>query len=481
MTRNGDIRGFFARRPAGAASTPAGARSAPAAPLVDDASGLGPSLPSSPITPQRPKAKAPLSRDDVIKGSDDEDSDGSDDSLESLSAFYARKPEPPARQQDASQSSSAPQAKKLASASRNAPPTGQTKTPKHKFDMKALLRDARRDDAVVESARKADELLKSGAAKEVDLGTDPGELREVAKVLINDNDDDSKGDKFVRAMGRTQGDESRPRCYFFNPLGGPPQDVPKEPFPKKAATGPWGFLGDASTREQNFIRGLPVAIVAKGRELPDELFLWVLNAACLEPNAQLRAQYCKLVELCPNNTRRLVGAEQLHSVLERLGGPAMSQGGGRFPSICSPENPYSGRDWSFVATYLRLLERIAPCLRLDVATWAIQLLLRMGLDPIVSNHPRLCTEQYKAMVALVSALPTSQHQWDSCVGLPPGHRLFVSLIKDVVRDNMLVSPQRRGRGITPLYGDLACPGHNTTPLRAPLPSRGKGPLRVFRI
>lgn len=370
-------------------------------------------------------AKAPLGRDDVIKGSDDEDSDGSDDSLESLSAFYARKPEPPARQPDASQSASAPRAKRLASADRPSPPTAQTKAPKHKFDLKALLRDARQDNAAVESARKADELLKAGAAEEVDLGTDPGKLREAAKVLIGDNDDESKGDKFVRAIGRTQGDESLPRCYFFNPVAGPPQDVPKEPFPKKAAKGPWGFLGDASTRDQSFIRGLPVALVSKGRELPGELFLWVLGEACLEPNAQLRAQYCKLIELCPKNTRRLVGAEQLHRTLERLGGPVMSEGSGRFPLSCSPENPYSGRDWSFVATYLRLLERMAPCLRSDVATRAVQLLLRMGLDPIVSSHARLRTGHYKAMVALVSALPTVQHQWDSCVGSPHNHPILV--------------------------------------------------------
>lgn len=471
MKRNGDIRGFFARRPAAAASMPADAR-----PALGNASSPGPSLPSSPITPQRTTAKVPLGRDDVIKGSDDEDSDGSDDSLESLSAFYARKPELPSRQQEASQSTSAPRAKRLASADGHPPPTGQTKAPKHKFDLKALLRDARQDNAAVESARKADELLKSGAAEEVGLGTDPGKLREAAKVLISDNDDDSKGDKFVRAMSRTQGDESRPRCYFFNPVDGPPQNVSREPFPRKAAKGPWGFLGDASTRETSFIRGLPVALVAKGRELPDELFRWVLGEACLEPNAQLRAQYCKLVELCPNNTRRLVGAEQLHRALERLGGPVMPEGDRKFPSCCSPENPYSGRDWSFVAAYLQLLERMAPCLQPGVATRAIQLLLRMGLDPVVSSHARLRTGHYKAMVALVSALPASQQQWNSCVGFPPEHRSFSLLIKDVVRDDVLISPRWRGRGITPLYGYISCPGYNTTPLRASLPSRGEGPL-----
>ncbi|KAI0172487.1 hypothetical protein GGR52DRAFT_544823 [Hypoxylon sp. FL1284] len=400
MARNGDIRGFFGR--------PAGSN--PGSPQLKRDSPL--QLPvSSPITPPKP---TPKRRDvtDEIRGSDDEEDD-SDDSLESLSVFYTRKG--PAPHQRDHTLTSTPKAKRVASTNLKSPLTLQ---PKHQFDLKHLVDHARQSARAEESARRADALINQsdsddGHSKHLaEVQKNPELLEKTARNLLNSDEEDAKGGKLMRAMNRTRAEESQRRHYFFD-LEQSLVRPPRHQFPRKAARGCWKCLADSRARAQAFIIGLPHTIVSKGRPLPDELFLWVLDEVCVEKNAQLRLQYCNLVALCPDSIARLVTEAQLYSMLERLGGPKYHEGhqDTKLPSFPRVEDPYRRKDWAGLVAFLELLERMAPNLSTPNVVDAIQLLLRMALDPLVSAKVR--AEHLGAMEALVAALPRpSTPKWN---------------------------------------------------------------------
>ncbi|KAI0019905.1 hypothetical protein F4780DRAFT_401004 [Xylariomycetidae sp. FL0641] len=406
MARNGDIRGFF--KPGSSQKSPSQSNVWSSQPPID--------LPSSPMTPSKPTPKV-LSRADEIKASDEEDED-SDDSLESISAMFGggRKGSATPHRRDANIHST-PQAKRIAySGIHKSPLTLQPKKQKHKFDLKALISHAQQDERTAESVRRTDELLKNldtdedDAADVSDLEEDPAKFQKMAKKLLVGEEDEAKGDKIVGAMKRNKVDGARRRCYFFKleqPLVKPPRSL----FPQRKAKGCWKCLGDPATRDQTFIHGLPHTIVAKGKALPDELFQWLLDEVCLEKNAQLRAQYSNLIALCSDQTNRLINDMQLYGILERMGGPKYAREHSRFESSSEVANPYTGRDWTGLKTFLQLLARIAPDLKTANAISAVQLLLRMSLDPIVASTVR--DEHAAALGALVSVLPRSGRRWDT--------------------------------------------------------------------
>ncbi|XXH02579.1 phospholipid transporting ATPase [Hypoxylon texense] len=402
MSRNKDIRGFFGK-PA-ASPRPSSSQSKPG-PSLQPAPDL--QFPdASPRTPPKPTPK-PRDRTDEIKGSDDEGYD-SDNSLESISAFIERKKGPAPYQRDHNLTTT-PKAKRIASTNLKSPLTIQ---PKPKFDLKYLIDHTRKSNRAEESARRADEFINQGDGDDNDehneehltkVQNDPVLLEKTAKDLLTGDEEGTKGGKLMRAMHRTKADGSRRLHYFFN-LEQPLVKPPRSQFPRKAAKGCWQCLANSRTRDQTVILGLPHTIASKGTALPDELFLWVLDEVCVEKNAQLRMQYCNLVTLCRDSIARLVTDAQLYSMLERLGGPKYPRDrkGTKLQSLPKVENPYLRKDWSGVVTFLELLERMAPDLSTPTVVEAIQLLLRMALDPVVNTTVR--GEHVAAMEALVGAL-----------------------------------------------------------------------------
>ncbi|KAI0602707.1 hypothetical protein F4775DRAFT_151078 [Biscogniauxia sp. FL1348] len=402
MSRNRDIRGFLKTV---APPSPRSRESVVSSPQILD-------LPSSPATPPKPAPRV-LSLSDEIKGSDDEDGD-SDDSLESISAFIGGKtgPAPPHR---GSNAVTTPRAKRIALDAHKSPLTLQPA--RHKFDLKSLINHTRQDERTDESARRADDLLKEEEDGEDDRDVshsddDQQQLQEAAaRKLLLGNEEEAKGDKIARAMKRTTVDGNRKWCYFFN-IEQPLLKPPRSQFPQRKLKGFGGKpVSDPAQRDQAFIHGLPYMLVTKGRALPDELFQWILDEVCVEKNAQLRLSYSNLVKLCSEQTHRLVNDMQLYSMLERIGGPRYAREHSKFESSPELEDPYRDRDWTGLVTFLELLERIAPNLKPANAISAIQLLIRMSLDPIVATT--VGGAHFAAMEALVSALPKSGRQWDT--------------------------------------------------------------------
>ncbi|KAI1487302.1 hypothetical protein F5X96DRAFT_650542 [Biscogniauxia mediterranea] len=401
MSRNRDIRGFLKTV---APPSPQSRESVVSSPQILD-------LPSSPATPPKPAPRV-LSLNDEIKGSDDEDGD-SDDSLESISAFIGGKtgPAPPQR---GSNAVATPRAKRIALAVHKSPLTLQPA--KHKFDLKSLINHTRQDERTDESARRAENLLKEQDDEDnrnvSDSDDDQQPLQEAAaRKLLLGNEEEAKGDKIVRAMKRTTVDGNRKWCYFFS-IEQPLLKPPRSQFPQRKLKGFGGKpLSDPAQRDQAFIHGLPYILVTKGKALPDELFQWILDEVCVEKNAQLRLSYSNLVKLCSEQTHRLVNDMQLYSMLERIGGPRYAREHSKFESSPELEDPYRDRDWTGLMTFLELLEHIAPNLKPANAISAIQLLIRMSLDPIVATT--VGGAHFAAMEALVSALPKSGRQWDT--------------------------------------------------------------------
>ncbi|RYP90772.1 hypothetical protein DL770_003105 [Monosporascus sp. CRB-9-2] len=447
MVRNRDIRAFFAVKSSAGSSRLESATSSPAAATDDQ------QLPSSPRTPPRSAASTAASRrlgpQDEIMGSDDEDD--SDDSLESLSALIGggRKtggggPAAYQRPPNDGDVTSTPRAKRIASGggpSRGSPLTLQQRQQQqqHKFDLKALISHTRQSERTEESARRAEELIReaeeSSDSDEEDggRGSPSNNLKQVARELLgrdgNENDDEEgnpRGDKIARAIDRTQVQGARRRCYFFDPTASPlPQQQPfpgpasarAPPFPVDAARGTWRFLADPNTRDQAIINGLPHTVVAsRGKELPEELFLWMLDRVCVERNPRLRTQYCGLLVACAGNTRRLVDGARLYGALEGSGGPKYDPRPARLKTTPEVEEPYGGggrNNWAGLGAFLDLLRRMAPNLEPASAVDGVKLLLRMGLDPVLGNAVR--GEHLAALEALVAALPATEEKWNAAV------------------------------------------------------------------
>ncbi|KAI1329953.1 hypothetical protein F5Y16DRAFT_61025 [Xylariaceae sp. FL0255] len=406
--KNGDIRGFFK-----AAATPNSQPSEPPA----SSGPLSPVLISSPRTPPKSSARS-FNHKTEIKGSDedDEDDSDSDDSLGSITEALGIKPRPAAHQRDKSLLST-PQAKRIASSSNihRSPLTLQPK--RHKFDMKALLKHTQEHDRAEASVREADALIAEIDAK-TDAGTDdsgleddPRRCEEAAQKVLLAGKDDSKVEKLQNAMRRTQDHGAQKHCYFFTPdEQSTPKNPTKNPFPHKKAVGCWKCLSQAATRRQSFVMRLPRALLRMGNPLPDELLLWMLDEICTEQNAELRTQYIDLASLCEEQTRRLVTDMRLYAMLEKMGGPRYAREHSKFKSTTEIRPEYLERDWSPLTTFLQLVEELASSLDSASVISAVQLLLRMSLDPVVGTIVR--EAHMKALKALIANLARSRSRWN---------------------------------------------------------------------
>ncbi|KAI1125598.1 hypothetical protein F5Y10DRAFT_226302 [Nemania abortiva] len=412
--KNRDIRGFF--KSVGPSSSQAqnqNQHQRASSPPPTSSLSSPPELLSSPRTPPKSTPRI-FNRDDEIRGSDDSYDDSSDDSLGSITGALGYRSRPAAHRRDPSILST-PQAKRIASGIHRSPLTLQPK--RHKFDLKALASHSREIERTEESVRKADAVIaqteqKSDDSDDSDAENDLKRPDEAARHLFAaEDDEDGKGDKIRRAFKRSKDDEasSRKHCYFFDQ-----EDAPASPgkntFPRKKATGRWKFLSQSDARRRAFIMGLPYTFVAQGEALPDELFQWILDEIFIEQSAELRRQYISLAELCEDHTKRLVSDVRLYALLGRIGGPSYPREYTKFKSTTEVRNEYLERNWSPLVTFLQLMARLAPNLQPAAAISAVQLLLRMSMDPVVATVVR--EHHMRAMTAIVLSLAKSKSQWN---------------------------------------------------------------------
>ena len=73
------------------------------------------------------------------------------------------------------------------------------------------------------------------------------------------------------------------------------------------------------------------------------------------------------------------------------------------------EKSYLRRDWSRLRTFLELLHDLGPHMTPENAVSAVQLLLRMSLDPIVTDLIPIRAAHASAMRSLVGGLASVGH------------------------------------------------------------------------
>ncbi|EXF85041.1 hypothetical protein CFIO01_06555 [Colletotrichum fioriniae PJ7] len=355
-----------------------------------------PSLPSSPALPSSPPTanKRPtLTRDAVIKGSDDEDDDGSlsDDSFPDLDMLGPTKPRP----------DGTPKAKRRARMVHKSPLTIQ---PKHKFDFKTLDAHSRRHDVLFDSPRRPAEPAPKDEIM-VDVEESPSKARqkliEIAGVKTEED-----ADKALRAMERTDAGASRTRWYFFKKdIGG--LDEPPA-FPKKYAKGPWSFLEKPGTRDRHIISGMPNNLAVNVR-FPDELYLWVLDMVAVERVGVLREEYSKIVTANGKQVKRLITPQKLEECLKRLGA-ADYVGDEVLRPVRESRDIYADYEWEPLQSFLEWVTYVAHHLNYATVAYAVKMLLRMAADKVILENVDVLTRHQDTLAALVDTVEDSA--WD---------------------------------------------------------------------
>ncbi|KAL7920830.1 hypothetical protein ACQKWADRAFT_297450 [Trichoderma austrokoningii] len=362
-----------------------------------------PPAPSSPLSYKAtPVAKKTTALE--IGASDEEEAGDegiSDDSLEDLSALLGR--ERPGQTPPANRALfSTPKANRTATG-----PYLSPYRPKHKFDLKALVKDARRDNAISASS------VKAKAAAE--LSSPPrGEAFDAVFTDIVKEKSGQDAHKVLRAVQRAEPIQSQPQyCFFRKDFG----VLPSSPAPKLPRDSPWNLLiqGNQAARERSLTSGVPQTILAKKGGLPDVLFDWILDELCIQRSSLVRREYCIIIGSCHHQVERLLTPGRLEDLFLRLG--ATDEIKTRDSEIAVSklnQEPYQDRDWSCLESFLVLLSVVSDHLSTESAIYASQVLLRMSMDKLLIYNIDLLAAYEEATEKLTNAIPRSL--WDSfCV------------------------------------------------------------------
>ena len=408
-------------------------------------SSLTPSHPPSPLPPSSPfsesvtpvESNSPLKRNAVIKASDDEDDCGasSDDSLDDLSTILGRRhpPNPAQASPTTTQKPFAtPRAKRTTAGFHSSP---LAFLPKHKFDLKALAKDARKEDATNASSLR----VKATVDEDEDEDDDSsGEASRSAFEGIVKEKGGQHAEKVLRAVQRTDGGHSSHQYCFFDQKYITP---PSRNGPKSAKKGPWRLLaqGDIFAREQYLASGLPMTLLSKKGGLPDELFDWILDEICIQKSALVREEYCNLIFGSAEQVERLLTPQRLEEMFLRLGASLdLSQKDSELPLSRSNQQPYENRDWGNLGSLLGLLGSVARFMSLSSAAYAIQTLMRLSVDKMLICHIDLLMDFQKTIDALIETIP--RPSWDDFVSWSQPLSLFFA--NEVVFRNLLVTIHR---------------------------------------
>jgi hypothetical protein len=178
--------------------------------------------------------------------------------------------------------------------------------------------------------------------------------------------------------------------------------------------------------------------------MPDELFQWMLDDICVQPSAFMRQDYCSLIGQSEEQIQRLITAERLKELFERLGAAEGTADRAAEVSLTRlAEEPYKGRDWSCLRTFFTLLSSISSTLAEEPASYAVQTLLRMSLDRVLMSNIELLNEYEYAIQTLVEPIPSSS--WNSFVseGVAPRDDSLLLLLTmvTVLRDGLYAVQQ----------------------------------------
>jgi len=395
----------------------------------------GPSLsPSpSPISPQEENVPPPAfssissnnSAERVIQNSDDEDED-SDSSLEDLSALLAAKSsEIRGRHAVNGITPSTPVAPRHQTRTVNFHISPLPVLSKYKFDLKSLVSHAERAEATEASSKRVKAMM---AAKDEiadddttmalnDHTADPVEFAHGALLesVVADREDGG-AHKVSRAIMRTEATVTE-KCWYFFDRQSKASKSERKPFPSRSVPENWKReLVNPKTRYQTFVSGFAEDMVTFGKKLPDELFLWILDEACLEPSDPLRTSYLNTIRESKEQIQRLLNPDVIKKIFRDIGGSnnatEISQ---KVVPVAKLADPYSNRDWARLLSIIRFLGQIGKSLQQTSRTNIICMLLRMSVDHVVFKNVDLLDSVQETIGRLCRYTP--DEDWETCVSL----------------------------------------------------------------
>ena len=370
-----------------------------------------PTLPSSPASLQRsagsshqgkPAKPAGLDRNHVFAASDeeegdDEDSENGSSDLEDLMDTFnaARENRSPAKRLDTSTQLETPRkAKRIATDQFLESPLSI----RHKFDLNSLAKDARRENRMATNSRQLKGFGKgtpspaSGSDEELDDDA-------LAEAMHGSSGGDAH--KVLRAVQRAVPNETQARYYFF--VGGYKRPKSK-PIPRGQAAGPWKPLlkGSNEARGEYLASGIPHMILDQGGFLPDEIFDWLLDELCVQVSLPIQQDYCHLISSCNRHVTQILPPERLEELFFRLGAkdklddltPPLDQ---------SMPEPYQGRDWTNLKSFMSLLKLISEDLSVESIIYSVQMLLRMSADEFLLDNVDILVGFESALSSLLKS------------------------------------------------------------------------------
>lgn len=315
---------------------------------------------------------------------------------------------------------------------------------KHKYDLAALARFNERDEEKRASELRVKELEereelearereKQAALKttaEDDDGDDDEEMagRELKRRLLEsvkaeadaaEEDEEGRGKmRVMRALERAaDAGAGKKVFYFFKQTEADVKGlVLGNPFPVAAAKGPWKILADKHDRVRHFQSGLPFDIQKMFGNLPDEIFLWILDELCHERRSDLAAEYVKLLEICNDSVSRLVTPALLQRLFESLGATHEACNLSSAVSLTEEiKDPYRDRTWTCLENFLGLLGCITKSLESSSRAVAMQMLLRLGMDSIAVENFGLAQKWRWTVDLLARSVPS--REWANFVSV----------------------------------------------------------------
>ncbi|TVY26149.1 hypothetical protein LHYA1_G005371 [Lachnellula hyalina] len=339
----------------------------------------------------------------VVKSSDDEESD-SDDSFPEL--FRSTNGPPPAKRVTPS-TPSKPRSRRVLQPLMSPIPVHP------KYSLESIVKDAENDKADQETSKRVKAMLDT----QINENTSPfasglsGNQAKFDGALLESvvaNTEDGGMEKVTRALQRTEATNVEKFWYFFGR-----QDQAAEPprpsFPTSTVPKTWQReLSKPAMRDQTFISGFAEDMVHFGQALPDEIFLWVLDEACLEPSDVLRTSYLNTLKESREQVERLLSPDLVDKMLRDLGGtPIATTITGKMKPSPKITARYS-RDWAHVRSALMFFTGIADSLQRKTREHMLCMLLRMGADHVVFKNVDVLDVLQQAIRRLCKYIPDDE-------------------------------------------------------------------------
>lgn len=253
-------------------------------------------------------------------------------------------------------------------------------------------------------------------------------LEDALAAAARGEDEDEEGGsaggmRVVRALERADVGGRLTSYYFFE------QSEPKatlsavagRPFPTAAANGMWAILADAQDRARHFQSGFLFDIQLQFKNIPDEIFLWVLDEMCSETRRDLASEYVKLLRVCESQMERLVTPARLKQLFRSLGATRDVEGLSSHITLrAEPSDPYSRRDWLCLENFLQLMGVSSSSFSPSTRTACMQILLRLAMDPIAVENSGLVHEWRWTVDLVARSVPSSD--WTSFVSTQEHYR-----------------------------------------------------------